>query len=108
MNEVYNLLSLGQGVNNYAYLVAGGIIKIILDECVNILRWINRSLGLKGAEGFLIIANLNINYLKAIPTPRNYLATATLRDVKGCKRYFKASILVRDREGTVLAIVEPL
>ena len=106
VNDVYNLLSLGQGVNGYAYLVAGGIIGVILDECMGILGWVNRSLGLKGAEGFFVTANLNINYLKAVPTPGNYLATATLRDVKGRKCYFEASI--KDKEGTVLATAESL
>lgn len=106
VNDVYNLLSLGQGVNSYAHLVAGGIIGVILNECMGILGWLNRSLGLKGAEGFLVTANLNVNCLKAVPTPGNYLATAMLRDVKGRKCYFEASI--KDEEGTVLATAESL
>ena len=106
LNEVYNLLSLGPGVNGYAHLVAGGLIGVILDECMGILGWVNRNLGLKGAEGYFVTANLNINYLQAIPTPGDYLATATLREVKGRKCYFEASI--KDGEGTVLATAESL
>lgn len=106
VNDVYNLLSLGQGVDGYAHLVAGGILGVILDECMGILGWLNRSLGLKGAEGFLVTANLNVNYLKAVPTPGNYFATAMLRDVKGRKCYIEASI--KDEEGTVLATAESL
>lgn len=106
VDEVYNLLSLGQGVNGYAHLVAGGIIGVILDECMGILGSINRSLGVEGAGGFMVTANLNLNYLKAVPTPGNYLATATLREVKGRKRYFDASL--KDGEGTVLATAESL
>lgn len=106
VNHVYNLLSLGQGVDGYAHLVAGGILGVILDECMGILGWLNRSLGLKGAEGFLVTANLNVNYLKAVPTPGNYFATAMLRDVKGRKCYIEASI--KDEEGTVLATAESL
>lgn len=73
---------------------------------MGILGWLNRSLGLKGAEGFLVTANLNVNYLKAVPTPGNYFATAMLRDVKGRKCYIEASI--KDEEGTVLATAESL
>ena len=106
VDEVYNLLSLGPGVNGYAHLAAGGIIGVILDECMGILGLVNRSLGFEGAEGFMVTANLNINYLKAVPTPGIYVATATLREVKGRKCYFEASI--KSEEGTALATAESL
>ncbi|CAF9904105.1 MAG: hypothetical protein ALECFALPRED_004847 [Alectoria fallacina] len=106
VHEIYNLLSLGPGVNGYAHLVAGGIIGVILDECMGILGLVNKSLGFDGAESFMVTANLNINYLKAVPTPGLYLATATLREVKGRKCYFGASL--KNGEGTVLAVAESL
>lgn len=106
VDEVYNLLSLGPGVNGYAHLVAGGIIGVILDECMGILGLVNKRLGFEGAQGFMVTANLNINYLKAVPTPGIYLATATLREVKGRKCYFEASI--KNGEGTILATAESL
>ena len=106
VDEVYNLLSLGPGVNGYAHLVAGGIIAVILDECMGILGTINQRLGVEGAAGFLVTANLNINYVKAVPTPGIYLATATLRELKGRKCYFDASI--KDGEGSILATAESL
>ena len=98
VDRVYNLLSLGPGVNGYAHLVAGGVVGVILDECMSILGLINKGIGL---EGVLFTANLNINYLKPIPTPGVYLATATLLEVKGRKCYFEASI--KNGEGTLLA-----
>ena len=104
--ESYSLLSLGTGVNSYPHLVAGGIIGVILDENMGNLGLINRGLDFEGAEGFVVTAYLNINYVKAVPTPGNYLATATLREIKGRKRYLEAS--VRNREGTVLATAEAL
>lgn len=106
VDEVYNLLSLGPGVNGYAHLVAGGIIGVILDECMGILGLINQSLGVEGAGGFMVTANLKINYVKAVPTPGTYLATATLRELRGRKSYFDASI--KDGDGTVLATAESL
>ena len=65
---------------------------------MSILGLINKGIGL---EGVLFTANLNINYLKPIPTPGVYLATATLLEVKGRKCYFEASI--KNGEGTLLA-----
>ena len=106
VDEVYNLLSLGPGVNGYAHLVAGGIIALILDECMGILGLVSRSLGQKAAEGFVVTAKLNINYLKAVPTPGIYLATATFRKVKGRKIYIGASI--KNEEGAVLATADSL
>lgn len=106
VDEVYNLLSLGPGVNGYAHLVAGGIIGVILDECMGILGMINTSLGVEGAGGFMVTANLKINYVKAVSTPGTYLATATLRELKGRKQYFDASI--EDGEGSLLATAESL
>ena len=106
VDEVYNLLSLGPGLNGYAHLVAGGIIGVILDECMGILGLINKSLGIEGAAGFMVTANLKINYMKAVSTPGTYLATATLRELKGRKCYFDASI--KNGEGTVLATAESL
>lgn len=106
VDEVYNLLNLGPGVNGYAHLVAGGIIGVILDECMGILGLVNINLGFKGIGRFLVTANLNVNYLKAVPTPGIYLATATLREIKGRKCYFDASM--KDGEGNVLATAESL
>lgn len=107
VDEVYNLLRLGPGVNGYAHRVAGGIIGVILDECMGVLGLINKSLGVQGAVGgFLVTANLKIDYVKAVPTPGIYLATATLRELKGRKCYFDASI--KDGEGTVLATADSL
>ena len=106
VDEVYNLLKLGPGVNGYAHLVAGGIIAVILDECMGILGTINQRLGVEGAAGFLVTANLNINYVKAVQTPGIYLATTTLRELKGRKCYFDASI--KDGEGSILATAESL
>lgn len=106
VDEVYGLLSLGPGVNGYAHLVAGGVIALILDESMGILGLVSRSLGMKAAEGFVVTAKLNINYLKAAPTPGIYLATATLREVKGRKIYMDASM--KNEEGTVLATAESL
>ncbi len=106
VDEVYNLLSLGPGVNGYVNLVAGGITAVILDECMGILGLINKNLGVKGAGGFMVTAYLNINYLKAVPTPGIYLATTTLREARGRKCYFDASI--KDGEETVLATAESL
>lgn len=106
VEEIYNLLSLGPGVNGYAHLVAGGIIGVIFDECMGVLGLLNKGLGVEEAQGFMVTANLNINYLKAVPTPGIYLATATIREVKGRKCYFEASI--RNGEGTILATAESL
>ena len=103
VEEVYHLLSLGSGVNGYAHLAAGGIIGVILDECMGMLGRVNKNIGF---EGVVFTANLNINYLKAITTPGIYLATATLRGVKGRKIYFDASI--KNGEGIVLASAESL
>ena len=106
VDEVYNLLSLGPGVNGYAHLVAGGIIAVILDECMGIVGMVNKNLDVEGAGDFMVTANLKINYMKTVPAPGVYLATATLREVKGRKNYFDASIT--DEEGTVLATAESL
>lgn len=106
VDEVYNLLSLGPGVNGYAHVVAGGIIGVILDECMGILALVNINLGFEGVGRFLVTANLNINYLKAVPTPGIYLATAMLREIKGRKCYFDASM--KDGEGNVLATADSL
>ena len=106
VTEAYNLLRLGPGLNGYANVVAGGIVGVILDECMGLLGLLNRSLGFPFAQGSLVTANLNTNYLKAIPTPGIYLATATLQGFKGRKCYFNASI--KDGEGTVLATADSL
>lgn len=106
VDEVYGLLSLGPGVNGHAHLVAGGVIALILDESMGTLGLVSRSLGLKAIEGFVVTAKLNINYRKAAPTPGIYLATATLREVKGRKIYMDASM--KNEEGTVLATAESL
>ena len=106
VDEIYNLLSLGPGVNGYAHLAAGGIIGVILDECMGILEFVNRRRGFEGAQASVVTANLNIDYLKTIPTPGVYLATTTLREVKGRKWYFEASIT--NGEGTVLATARSL
>ena len=106
VDEVYSLLSLGPGVNGYAHMVAGGIVGLILDECMGTLGLVNRGLGMEGLQGFTVTANLNINYLRVIPTPGVYLATATLREIKGRKSYFGASI--KNGEGIVLATAESL
>ena len=106
VDEVYNLLSLGPGVNGYAHLVAGGMIGVILDECMGILGLLNTSLGCESPKGFVVTANLNISYLKAVPTPGIYLATTTIREIKGRKCYFEASI--KNGKGTILATAESL
>ena len=106
VDEVFNLLSLGPGVNGYVHLVAGGIIAVILDECMGVLGAINQGLGVEGAAGSLVTANLNINYVKAVPTPGICLATVTLREFKGRKCYFDASI--KDSEGSILATAQSL
>ena len=106
LDEVHSLLSLGPGVNGYAHRVAGGVIGVILDECMGNLVLVYRSLGFEGAAGFMVTTNLNINYLKPVPTPGFYLATATLREVEGRKFYFNASM--KDGKGTVLATAESL
>ena len=101
VNEVHNLLSLGPGVNSYPHRVAGGLIGVIMDECMGTVGLVNMGLDHGNAQGFWVTANLNINYRKAVPTPGVYLATATLREAKGRKCYFDASL--KDGEGTVLA-----
>ena len=101
VNEVHNLLSLGSGVNGYAHRVAGGMIGVIIDECMGTVGLVNMSLDHWNAQGIWVTANLSINYRKAIPTPGVYLATATLREVKGRKSNIEASI--KDGHGTVLA-----
>ena len=106
VGELYSLLSLGPGVNGYPHLAAGGVVCLILDECMGNLGLISRILGFTMAEGFIVTANLNVNYLKVVPTPGIYLATATLREVKGRKYYFEASL--KNGEGTVLATAESL
>lgn len=106
VDEVYYLLSLGPGINGYAHLAAGGILGVIFDECMGNLGLVNRSLGFEGAAGFMFTANLHINYVKPVPTPGVYLVTATLREVKGRKCYFVASI--KDGDGIVLSTAESL
>lgn len=106
VDRVYNLLSLGPGVNGYARLVAGGIIAVVLDECMGVLGPLNQRLGYVGARGLTVTANLNINYLKAVPTPGIYLATATLLDIKGRKYYIEASM--KNGDGIVLATADSL
>ena len=106
LDEIYYLLSLGPGVNGYANVVAGGIIGVILDECMGNLVLVNRDLGFDDAAGFMVTANLNINYLKPVPTPGIYLAMARIREVKGRKWYFDAEM--KDPDGNVLATAESL
>lgn len=106
LDEVYHLLSLGPGVNGYARLVQGGIIGVILDECMGNFLLVNKDLGFDDARGFKVTANLNITYLKPVPAPGVYLAAATLREVKGRKWYFDASL--KDGDGNILATAESL
>ena len=106
LDELYSLVSVGPGVSSHADLVAGGIIGSILDECMDNLNLVNRSLGFVGAEGFMVTANLNVNYLKVVPTPGDYLVTTMLREVKGRKYYFGGSI--KNGEGTRLATAESM
>lgn len=106
LHEVYYLLSLGPGVNGYAHVVQGGIIGVILDECMGNLVLVNRELGFDDAAGNMVTANLHINYLKPVPTPGNYFAMAKIREVRGRKWYFDASMM--DGDGNVLATAESL
>ena len=101
VNQVHQLLSLGPGVNSYPHRVAGGLLGVIFDECMGTVGLVNMGLDHMNAQGFWVTANLNINYRKAVPTPGVYLATATLREVRGRKCYIDASL--QDGEGTVLA-----
>ena len=106
LDELYSLVSVGPGLSSYADLVAGGIIGSIIDECMGNLGLVNRSLGFTGTEGSTVTANLNVNYLKVVPTPGDYLVTTTLREVKGRKYYFGGSM--KDGEGTSLATAESI
>ena len=106
LDELYSLVSVGPGVSSHADLVAGGIIGSILDECMGNLDLVNRTLGFMGAESFTVTAKLNVNYLKVVPTPGDYLVTATLREVKGRKYYFVGSI--KSGEDTLLATAESM
>ena len=106
LDELYSLVSVGPGVSSHADLVAGGILASILDECMGNLHMMNRSLGFTDAKGFMVTANLNVNYLKVVPTPGDYLVTATLGEVKGRKYYFGGSI--KSGEGTLLATAETM
>ena len=106
LDQLYSLVSVGPGISGHADLVAGGIIGSILDECMGNLDLVNRRLGFVDGEGFMVTANLNVKYLKAVPTPGDYLVTATLREVKGRKYYIGG--LIKNGEGTLLATAESM
>ena len=106
LDELYSLISVGSGVSSHADLVAGGVIGSLFDECMGNLDLMNRRLGSVGGERFMVTANLNVNYLKVVPTPGDYLVTATLREVKGRKHYIGGSIT--SGEGALLATAEAL
>ena len=106
VDEVFNLLHLGPGVNGYAHHASGGIVGVLFDECMAILGRLNSAGGKFTAAGVCVTANLHIRYLKTIPTPGVYLVMARLAEVKGRKFYLQGEI--RDREGVVLASAESL
>jgi acyl-coenzyme A thioesterase PaaI-like protein len=105
VDEVYALLSLGDGVNGYPGLAHGGIVSAMVDEVMGILTTINKERK-SMPEGDIMTAYLNVKYRKPVATPQTVLVSARFRKVEDRKYFIDG--MVKDGFGTILTTAEAL
>lgn len=110
INEVRSLMTLGTGMNGAPFMLHGGIVATLMDDCVGTLMTVN-----EGAtedqesvplSSMAVTAYMNIQYKSPITTPQTVLVIAKSRELKGRKFYLDSEI--RDEYGHVLATAESL
>ena len=105
IDEVYALLSLGDGVSGYPHRAHGGFVAAIIDEVMGILTSVNKARK-SMPDGDIVTASLNIKYQESVATPQTVLVSARFRKVEN-RKYFIDGI-VKDQFGTILATAEAL
>ena len=107
INEVRSLMTLGTGMNGAPYMLHGGIVATLMDDCVGTLMTVNEDHE-TGAplSSAAVTAYMNIQYRSPITTPQTVLVIAKSRELKGRKFYLDSEI--RDEYGHVLATAESL
>ncbi|KAH8808164.1 thioesterase family protein-like protein [Xylogone sp. PMI_703] len=101
--EIFNLISLGGGLNGHIDKVHGGVLSFIFDDVIGTCAWNARS-----KNKVIFTLYLKVEYKKAVPTPSVVLCRSWLDNEKteGKKIFGYASI--EDGEGTVMATGEAL
>jgi acyl-CoA thioesterase FadM len=103
-------MTLGTGMNGAPFMLHGGIVATLMDDCVGTLMTVNEA-ATEDQESvplssMAVTAYMNIQYKSPISTPQTVLVMAKSREVKGRKFYLDSEI--RDEYGHVLATAESL
>jgi acyl-coenzyme A thioesterase PaaI-like protein len=107
ISEVRSLMTLGTGMNGAPYMLHGGAVATLMDDCVGTLMTINEDLNNGGPlSSSAVTAYMNIQYRMPISTPQTVLVIARSRELKGRKYYLDSEI--RDDYGHVLASADSL
>ncbi|RDL36029.1 Thioesterase superfamily protein [Venustampulla echinocandica] len=104
--EVRTLVTLGSGMNGFPDVLHGGIIATLMDDVMGILTITNERHDGDPLSNGAVTAQLNVSYLKKVPTPATVLVVARCREVTAKKYLMDAEI--RDSEGVVLAKADSL
>jgi len=91
---VVAVVELGHSVTGHPGVVHGGILALLMDD---VLGYAYEALG---DVPFAVTANLNINYLQAVPSGSTLLIEARLQQREGRKLYWKVRVLdASDKNG---------
>jgi acyl-coenzyme A thioesterase PaaI-like protein len=106
VDEVRSFMTLGEGMNGAPFMLHGGIVATLMDDCVGALMSVNTDEDNEPLSSSTVTAYLNVQYLEPVATPQTVMVAAKYRERKGRKFYVYSEI--RDEGGNVLAKSESL
>lgn len=106
VDEVRILVTLGEGMNGAPFMLHGGIVAMLMDDCIGTLMSVNKDEDNEPLSWSTVTAYLNVQYLGPVATPQTVMVTAKSGERKGRKFYLYSDI--RDENGDVLAKSESL
>jgi len=106
IDKINTLISLGFAVNGYPHVAHGGLVATLLDEIMGLLLSVNKRRAAVPDNSMIVTANLNVTYLKPVPTPSTILVSAKFKEIAGRKMFLLAT--VEDSSGVALARAEGL
>jgi uncharacterized protein (TIGR00369 family) len=93
--RVTAVVQLGRGVDGHPGVVHGGVLALLMDD---VLGFGYEALG---DVPMAVTANLNINYLQAVPAGACVLIRASLQQREGRKLYWKMQVVSSDDESVI-------
>lgn len=94
-NTVVAVVQLGRGVDGHPGVVHGGILALLMDD---VLGFGYEALG---DVPMAVTANLNINYLQAVPAGACVLVQAALQQREGRKLHWKVRVVSAEDESVI-------